>query len=135
VIAHITFPSLSHNAAIAARKVLKLFMGTNLYVGNLSFDVTDDQLAQVFSRAGTVTSARVITDKYSGQSRGFGFVEMSTEAETAKAISLLNGQDLGGRALTVNESRPREERGARRSDGYAGGYNDNRRSGGGRNRF
>jgi RNA recognition motif-containing protein len=109
-------------------------MGTNLYVGNLSFDVTDDQLAQVFSRAGTVTSARVITDKYSGQSRGFGFVEMSTQAETAQAITLLNGQDLGGRALRVNEARPREERGARRSDGPAGGYSGNRRSGGGRNR-
>src|SRR5215470_19880918 len=110
-------------------------MGTNLFVGNLSFDVTDTQLAQVFSRAGTVTSAHVIADKFSGQSRGFGFVEMSTEAETAQAITLLNGQNVGGRALTVNEARPREERGARRSDGYSGGYNDNRRNAGGRNRY
>ena len=124
-------------------------MGTNLFVGNLSFDVTDDQLAQVFSRAGTVTSARVITDKFSGQSRGFGFVEMSTEAETAQAITLLNGQDVGGRALTVNEARPREERGARRSGGYdrgrdfperrssdyTSGYSDERHSAGGRSRW
>src|ERR1051326_5017345 len=114
VIAHLAVPAPSHHAALAARKVLKRFMGTNLYVGNLSFDFTDDQLAQLFSRAGTVTSARIIADKFSGQSRGFGFVEMSTEAETAQAITLLNGQDVGGRALTVNEARPREERGARR---------------------
>lgn len=120
-------------------------MGTNLFVGNLSFDVTDAQLAQVFSRAGTVTSARVIADKYSGQSRGFGFVEMSTEAETARAITLLHGQDVQGRAMTVDEARPREERGdrrsggrdfrERRSNGYAGGYNDDRRSTGGRSRY
>jgi RNA recognition motif-containing protein len=121
-------------------------MSTNLFVGNLSFDVTDDQLAQVFSRAGTVTSARVITDKFSGQSRGFGFVEMSTEAETAQAITLLHGQDVQGRALTVNEARPSEGRGARRSSGghdfterrsgsYAGGYSDDRRSAGSRSRY
>jgi RNA recognition motif-containing protein len=129
---------------------LKLFMGTNLFVGNLSFDVTDARLAQVFSRAGTVLSARVIADKFSGQSRGFGFVEMSTEAETAQAITLLNGQDVGGRALTVNEARPREERGSsyrsggygsgrdsreRREGGYAGGYSNERRSAGGRSRY
>ena len=124
-------------------------MGTNLFVGNLSFDVTDTQLEQIFSRAGTVTSAHVIADKFSGQSRGYGFVEMSTEAEAAQAVTLLNGQDVGGRALTVNEARPREERGARRSSGYgsgrdfserrgsgyAGGYNDERRSAGGRSRY
>ena len=85
-------------------------MGTNLYVGNLSFDVTDAHLAEVFSRAGTVTSAQVIADKVSSQSRGFGFVEMSTESEAAQAITLLNGQDVQGQALRVDEARPRVER-------------------------
>ena len=94
---------------------MKHFMGTKLYVGNLSLDVNDARLAEVFSRAGTVTSAQVITDKFSGQSRGYGFVEMSTEAEAAQAVTQLSGQDLQGRALTVNEARPREERGDRRN--------------------
>lgn len=85
-------------------------MATNLFVGNLSYDVTDDQLAQHFSAAGTVVSAKVISDKYSGRSRGFGFVEMSTQEETQKAIDMFNGKDMGGRQLVVNEARPREER-------------------------
>ncbi len=118
-------------------------MGTNLFVGNLSFNIDDATLAQVFAQAGTVTSAQVISDKFSGQSRGFGFVEMSTEAEATQAISLLNGQEVEGRALTVNEARQREDRGARRSGdsngGYgrerSGGYGDDRRSAGGRSRY
>ena len=99
-------------------------MGNNLFVGNLPYDVDDAQLMQLFSQAGTVTSAHVVTDKFSGQSRGYGFVEMSTDAEAAQAVTTLNGHDLRGRAMTVNEARPREERG-----GYRGGGGG--RSGGG----
>ena len=102
-------------------------MGTNLFVGNLSYDVSDTDLAQLFARAGTVTRAQVIIDKFSGQSRGYGFVEMSSEAETAQAVTLLNGQEVQGRALTVNEARPREVR--------SGGYSGDRRNGGGRSRY
>ena len=85
-------------------------MGKKLYIGNLPFSVTDDQLRDHFSQAGTVTSAQVIMDRLSGRSKGFGFVEMSTDEEAAKAISQFNGQDLAGRALTVSEARPKEPR-------------------------
>jgi cold-inducible RNA-binding protein len=85
----------------------------NLYVGSLSFDTTDDGLRTFFEQAGTVESASVITDRDSGRSRGFGFVEMTTEAEASKAIEELNGKMLDGRTLTVNEARPRKERGGR----------------------
>lgn len=84
--------------------------GTNLFVGNLPYDATDDTLAQHFAQAGTVVSAKVIADKYSGRSRGFGFVEMANPEETQKAIDMFNGKDMGGRQLVVNEARPREER-------------------------
>ena len=84
-------------------------MSMNLYVGGLSFDTTDDGLKTFFEQAGTVESARVITDRDSGRSRGFGFVEMATEAEGRKAIEDLNGKMLDGRTLTVNEARPRKE--------------------------
>ena len=84
-------------------------MSTNLYVGGLSFDTTDDGLKTFFEQAGTVESASIITDRDSGRSRGFGFVEMATEAEGRKAIEDLNGKMLDGRALTVNEARPRKE--------------------------
>lgn len=97
-------------------------MGTKLFVGNLSFSMDDTRLAQVFAQAGTVTSAQVIADKFSGQSRGFGFVEMRTEAEVAQAITLLNGQEVDGRPLTVNEAHAREERGTRRSAGGGSRY-------------
>jgi RNA recognition motif-containing protein len=83
----------------------------NLYVGGLSFDTTDDGLRTFFEQAGTVESASVITDRDSGRSRGFGFVEMTTEAEASKAIEELNGKMLDGRTLTVNEARQRKERG------------------------
>ena len=87
----------------------------NLYVGGLSFDTTDDGLKTFFEQAGTVESASVITDRDSGRSRGFGFVEMATEAEASKAIEDLNGKMLDGRTLTVNEARPRTEKGGRSS--------------------
>ena len=82
----------------------------NLYVGNLSFDTTDDALRQAFSAHGTVTSARVITDRDSGRSRGFGFVEMEDSDAAKKAITALDGQELDGRTLSVNEARPRSPR-------------------------
>ena len=82
-------------------------MSMNLYVGGLSFDTTDDGLGTFFEQAGTVESAKVITDRDSGRSRGFGFVEMATEDEGRKAIEELNGKTLDGRTLTVNEARPR----------------------------
>jgi RNA recognition motif-containing protein len=83
-------------------------MSKKLYVGNLSFDTTDDDLRQAFSQHGTVVSASVVTDRDSGRSRGFGFVEMSDGADAA--MQALNGAELQGRALTVNEARPREGR-------------------------
>ena len=82
----------------------------NIYVGNLSFDVSDEDLRQSFEEFGQVSSVNVIKDKYSGQSRGFGFVEMATKDEANSAISGLDGSDLKGRNLKVNEARPREER-------------------------
>ena len=85
-------------------------MATNLFVGNLPYSMDSDKLGQLFAQAGQVVSAKVISDKYSGRSRGFGFVEMTTDEETKKAIELLNGKDVDGRALVVNEARPREER-------------------------
>ena len=92
-------------------------MGTKLYVGNLSFDTTEEDLSSHFEQAGTVTSCNVITDKFTNKSRGFGFVEMASQDEANKAISMFNGQNLDNRALTVNEARPREER----SNAYSGG--------------
>lgn len=82
----------------------------NLFVGNLPYQTTSDSLAQLFAQAGTVVSAKVVADKFSGRSRGFGFVEMSSDEESKKAIELFNGKDFEGRALVVNEARPREER-------------------------
>ena len=82
----------------------------NIYVGNLSFEVTDEDLRQAFEEFGAVESAAVVMDKYSGRSRGFGFVEMATSDEANAAISGLDGSDLKGRNLKVNEARPREER-------------------------
>lgn len=91
----------------------------NIYVGNLSFDVTEEDLRQAFEPYGQVESATVVKDKFSGQSRGFGFVEMPTKAEATAAISGLNGKDLNGRTLNVNEARPRSDN--RRSQGGRGG--------------
>lgn len=95
-------------------------MGRKLYVGNLGYAVSSSDLEQMFSPHGTVDSAQVIEDRATGQSKGFGFVEMGSDAEAQAAISALNGQDHGGRALTVNEAKPREPRGGGRG-GYGGG--------------
>jgi RNA recognition motif-containing protein len=91
-------------------------MAKKLYVGNLSFNTTDDDLRSTFAAVGAVTSATVITDRTTGRSRGFGFVEMENDAEAQKAIDTLNGQETDGRKLVVNEARPREERAPRSSD-------------------
>jgi RNA recognition motif-containing protein len=88
-------------------------MGTKLYVGGLPYSTTEAELNELFAQQGTVESARVITDKFTGQSRGFGFVEMATAEEATKAISALNGTQLGGRSITVNEAKPQENRGGR----------------------
>ncbi len=85
-------------------------MATNLFVGNLPYTVDSAKLEEMFAQAGTVTSAKVIADKYSGRSRGFGFVEMASPEEVKRAIEMFNGKDMDGRALVVNEARPREER-------------------------
>ena len=86
-------------------------MGKKLYVGNLTYAVTDSALAQMFEAHGTVQSAQVIMDRDTGRSKGFGFVEMGSDAEAQAAIAALNGKEMEGRNLTVNEARPREERG------------------------
>ena len=110
-------------------------MATKLYVGNLSYQTTDQQLNELFSEAGNVTSAQVVTDRYTGQARGFGFVEMATEDEAQQAIAAINGRNMDGRALVVNESKPREggsgggSRGG--SGGGYGGGGGGRSSGGG----
>ena len=83
----------------------------NIYVGNLSFDTTDDELQELFAGFGEVDSVNIIIDKYSGRSRGFGFVEMSEKADGERAVQELNGNEFMGRAIRVNEARPREERG------------------------
>ena len=85
-------------------------MATNLFVGNLPYAMDSAQLQDLFAGAGTVVSAKVISDKYSGRSRGFGFVEMASDEESKKATEMLNGKDVEGRPLVVNEARPREER-------------------------
>ena len=101
-------------------------MSMKLYVGNLSFQTTGDELEALFGRVGTVESASVVSDRDTGRSRGFGFVEMSTSEEGNSAIAEFNGKEVNGRSLTVNEARPREER-----SGGGGGFGGNRRSSGG----
>jgi cold-inducible RNA-binding protein len=91
----------------------------NIYVGNLSFQTSEDDLRRAFEAYGQVSSASIIKDKYSGESRGFGFVEMNTDSEAASAIEGLNGTDLGGRQIVVNEAKPRTESG-RGGGGYGG---------------
>src|ERR1051325_6884173 len=103
-------------------------MGTKLYVGNLSYDATQNDLQDLFAQAGTVTSVNLMQDRETGRPRGFGFVEMANEADIAKAISMFNGKDLKGRPLTVNEARPKEERGG---GGGGGGYRGGGGGGGG----
>src|SRR5918996_6063133 len=104
-------------------------MGNKLYIGGLSYGTTDKQLEDLFATHGTVESARVITDKFTGRSKGFGFVEMGSGAEAQTAIQALNGTDFDGRNITVNEARPQEKR---------SGFGGDRRGGsggGGRNRW
>jgi RNA recognition motif-containing protein len=99
-------------------------MAKNIYVGNLTWECTADDLLALFQEHGSVSRAQVITDRETGRSRGFGFVEMDNDAEAQKAIDALNGTDFRGRALTVNEARPREEHsggGHRGGGGYGGG--------------
>ncbi len=116
-------------------------MATKLFIGSLAWATTDDSLSALFSQVGTVVSARVITDRATGRSKGFGFVEMSTEEEAQKAVAELNGKDLDGRSIVVNEARPMEPRdnsrggssfgGGRPQGGSSyGGNRDNNRGGG-----
>ena len=104
-------------------------MGSKIYVGGLPFATTDAELQQVFSAHGSVESARVITDKFTGRSRGFGFVEMSSDVEAQRAIQALNGTYLDGRSLTVNEARSQEK-----ESGFGAGRSGEKREGGGQRR-
>ncbi len=102
----------------------------NIYIGNLSFDTTEEQLRQAFEGYGEVSSVNIIKDKYTGEPRGFAFVEMSSNDAATSAISGLNGQDMNGRTLNVNEARPRTDKGPR--GGGGGGGRGGNRGGGGR---
>src|SRR4051794_13408087 len=106
-------------------------MGKKLYVGNLPYSVGDPELEQLFSPHGTVQSAQVIMDRDTGRSKGFGFVEMGSDQEAQAAIQALNGQQIEGRALTVNEARPKTDGGGRGGGGGGGGYGGGRGGGGG----
>lgn len=114
-------------------------MGNKLYVGNLAYSVRDQELTDAFSQYGAVTSAKVMMDRETGRSKGFGFVEMGSDAEAQAAINGLNGQPVAGRAVVVNEARPREERpagfrspyGGNGGGGGGGGFGGGRREGGG----
>ena len=115
-------------------------MAKKLYVGGLPYSTTDAELKDAFSQAGTVTSAVVIMDKMTGRSKGFGFVEMSSDEEATKAIDMFNGKDFGGRSITVNEARPMEDRPRRDfrgggGGGGGGGYGGGRGGGGGDRRW
>jgi cold-inducible RNA-binding protein len=107
-------------------------MSMKLYVGNLSFNTSGEDLQELFAQAGTVESATVVEDRETGRSRGFGFVEMSSKEEGQAAIQQFNGKEVGGRALNVNEAKPREERGG---GGNRGGFGGGRNGGGGRSRY
>jgi len=102
-------------------------MATRLFVGNLSFNTTEGDLLEAFKAAGNVTTCNLIVDKFTNKSRGFAFVEMGTQEEATKAIADMNGKELDGRALTVNEAKPREER----SSGGGGGFGGRSSGGGG----
>ncbi len=106
-------------------------MAKKLYVGNLSHDMADSDLQTLFEQHGTVESAQIIMDRDTGRSKGFGFVEMGTEEEAQQAIEALNGQEAHGRQLTVNEARPRTERGGGGGGGARGGFRGGRGGGGG----
>ncbi len=111
-------------------------MAKKIYVGNLSFNTNDEQLNQIFSPFGAVASARVIKDKFTDRSRGFGFVEMDNNEEADKAIAALNGKEVDGRALKVSEAQPREDKPRGGGGGFGGGgFGGGGRRGGGRDRF
>jgi RNA recognition motif-containing protein len=112
-------------------------MGKRIYVGNLQYSVTDSDLETMFAAFGTVESAQVVMDRDTGRSKGFGFVEMKTEQEAQAAIAGLNGKESGGRSLTVNEAKPREDRGGGRGGrgGYGGGGGRGGYGGGGGRRY
>lgn len=112
-------------------------MGRKLYVGNLTYDVSSSDLEQMFASFGTVQSAQVIADRDTGRSKGFGFVEMGSDQEAQAAISAMNGKEVGGRQLTVNEARPREDRGGGGGGGGGGrgGYGGRGGGGGGGRRY
>ncbi|HWS55936.1 MAG TPA: RNA-binding protein [Pyrinomonadaceae bacterium] len=105
-------------------------MSMKLYVGNLAFQTSSSDLQELFGQAGTVESASVVEDRDTGRSRGFGFVEMSSKEEGEAAISQFNGKEVNGRSLTVNEAKPREDRGNRGGGGGRGGFGGNRGGGG-----
>jgi len=116
-------------------------METKLYIGNLSYSTTEEELRTLFAQAGTVSSVDLIKDRMTGSSKGFAFVQMSSQEEAQKAISMFNGYSLGGREIKVNPARPREESGrgggfdaSRRSDGYGRGGGRGGHGGGGRDR-
>lgn len=104
----------------------------NLYVGNLLFDVTENDLKELFEPFGQVTEIRLIMDKYTGKSKGFGFIEMPSKDEAQKAVAALNGKDIKGRAISVNEAKPKTDRGGR--GGFGGSFGRSNRGGGGRGR-
>jgi cold-inducible RNA-binding protein len=109
-------------------------MTMKLYVGNLSFQTSGEDLQQLFAQAGTVESVSIIEDRETGRSRGFGFVEMSSKEEGTAAIAQFNGKEVGGRSLTVNEAKPRESRNGGGGGGGRGGFGGNRGGGYGGNR-
>lgn len=110
-------------------------MGKKLYVGSLSYNTTEDSLGNLFTQAGLVDSVRIITDRETGRAKGFGFVEMSTDAEAANAIAMLNGVDLDGRNIVVNEAKPQEARPRSNNYGGGGGYGNRGGGGGGGGRY
>jgi RNA recognition motif-containing protein len=110
-------------------------MGKKLYVGNMGYDVSSSDLEQLFAPHGTVQSAEVINDRTTGRSKGFGFVEMGSDQEAQAAIAALNGKEHGGRALTVNEAKPREARSGSRGGYGGGGGGGGGYGGGGRRRY
>jgi RNA recognition motif-containing protein len=111
------------------------FMGKKLYVGNLAYGVTDSDLSQMFAAHGTVQSAQVIMDRDTGRSKGFGFVEMGSDQEAQAAIAALNGKEVDGRSLTVNEARPKTEGGRGGGRGFGGGGGGRGYGGGGGRRY
>jgi len=110
-------------------------MGSKIYVGGLPYSATEQELSDLFGQHGAVASARIIADKFTGQSRGFGFVEMSSDAEAQAAIAALSGAEMGGRTLTVNEARPQEPRTGGGGGGFGGDGSRGGAGGGKRDRW